>query len=381
MVRWCCTKSNRKRKPPKAPKAGGHSPAPAPVPIPPVPPPPPAPASPPPDPTPPPPPLGAWPPAVRAAGLGEVYDLRSSAGPTSPANKTPSNAPGLLPAGASLSSVLGFPVLVITQAASFERWDFSGWAVSIQAAVTVAFTDCRFQAPRDSGMQALYGGSLSGTSGVTINLVRCHVDGATNLPPTSPLASGAKPPQNLLSVNSTITASRSVFVSASKSTINCDGPGASSFSWCYFGCPAQKVYSSSNAELNTHAEVGNLAGGDVIIDHCLFDCADGAEQALSVHAETCVAGLFLFSPRVSHLDCAISNSLLLIRNLPSEYTMQGGDGDFGADLTFTNNVIQRPTRPSGGLGGHISFSGSNLSGAGNRDFDGGSLLSGAINIP
>jgi hypothetical protein len=49
----------------------------------------------------------------------------------------------------------------------------------------------------------------------------------------------------------------------------------------------------------------------------------------------------------------------------------------GADRDSESHLLGA----SGGLGGHISFSGSNLSGAGNRDFDDGSLLSGAINIP
>jgi hypothetical protein len=282
-----------------------------------------------------------------------------------------------LPAGASLSTAFGFPILVITQACNFERWDFSGWSVSIQTSnIAVSFTDCRFRAHPDSGMQALYGGGLSASSGISVMLLRCVFDGATNLPPTSPTIN-PHPPQNLLSVANAVTASRCVFVGASGATINCNGP--TSFSWCYFGCPAQKVFSSAVPELNSHAEVANISGGEVAIDHCLFDCADGAEQARSVHAETCMAGLFLWQARDQPLVGVVSNSLLLIRNLPSFYTMQADDSAHGLELTFTNNVIQRPINPLGGAGGYLAYAGSDCHGSGNLDFDSGALIAGQPN--
>lgn len=348
----------------------------------PPPPPPPVVAPPPPAPAPPvvspPPPSGSIPAGVTVAGLGDVWGLRTVAGIVNAPDKTPANSAGSLPPGSRTSSIYGFPLLVITQAASFDRWDFTGWVVSIDSGVPVSFTDCRFQAHPDSGLQALYGGSLSGVSGVSVSLLRCLLDGFTNLPPKSPAEPQPRPAVNLLSVDGALTARRSAFVRASVTTINWDGPGALDLGECYFGCPAQKIFTSAIPELNAHSEVGNMAGGIVTIDRCLVDCADHVADALASNPDAAVTGLLLWQARSRHLVGKVSNSILAIGDLPSFYAMQAGDDVHGIELTFTNNVIQK-ARYHGQKGGHLAYSGANCRGSGNRDFDTGELIAGLLN--
>lgn len=308
-----------------------------------------------------------YPASVIAAEKQEVWDLRSTAGPAvGTVFKTPLLNAGDLPAGTTLTTVGGFPAVFIASAAAFSAWDFTGYTVSINTAgIAVSFTDCKFKADPNSGLDLLYGGSLAGVSGVTVTITRCSGDGTTAIGAVSPLVS-PHPPQVLFGISGTATITRSKFVNAPHATFNCSTDHT--ITYCYFGCPAQKVFlSPTDPALNTHAEVGNVSGGHFTFDHNLIDCDDTDDTSGPV------TGLFLFQARDAAVVASVSNNILAIRGLPSNYTVQAGDDVHGVNLTFTDNLIQRATVPNGAprSGGYLAYAGTNLSGSGNIDLDTG----------
>lgn len=307
-----------------------------------------------------------YPASVIAKELQAVWDLRTATRPSSPTTKTV--GVDALPAGVSIGTLLGYPALIVTAAASLTGWDARGYTFSIQTNAAVTLSGCKIKADPNSGLSAIYSGTASGHT-PNLTLSNNYIDGATNLPPTASTTT-PHPPGNLISAAGTLTLTGNTIVNASGAVFNWDGPGVCTVTGNYFGGYGLKAFSSSNPDLNSHAEVGNLAGGTIVWSGNLIDCDDNDEAANAIGAATTQTGLFLWQPRFPPLSITMSGNIHLSRSLYMYYAVQASDP---ITVTLTDNIWQKPTAPYGAArsGGYLAYSGSGLSGSGNIDFDTG----------
>jgi hypothetical protein len=296
------------------------------------------------------PPSGTYPASVVAAGLQSVWNLRTTAGLTSTPTKTPTNS--ALPPGTTSVFEYGQNDIHITQDASFDGWDFTGYRLIIDGSPTVTFTNTKFAYP--NGDAVLDMGTTLDSESPNVTCSHCEFD-------LHDMVEFYESPIRVYG-NTTFTLNDSFLHNASRDymsvIVTTNGLHAS----------RNFIMSPGKAsQVGDHIEAIHIYGGTNYLTQNLFDVTDGA------HILGGWTGIFYTEGyHVTAKTIADRNILMGSQAARLLYEMQMGYKDnpgVTAETDLTNNVIERGTSS-----GYMGNSGGTLIMTGNRDLlTGGSI--------
>jgi hypothetical protein len=261
---------------------------------------------------------------VIAGSLQPVADLPVTNGVRNAPNKSLPAQSASLPTGAIYDASGAFPILYVTQAASFSQWDFSGVCVMEDNTIAVAYTDCYFKPP-NANVNVFGQGQNNPANNPSTTFTDCTFD----------LTGPAGYMNGLLFYSGSATFTRPKFINASVSHVRWTSSGTLTMNSPYFTSPGlNAVFGSS------HCECVIVQNGSAVLSGPLMDARAGA----GIVPAGVMTGLAFVQGREGAASLTIAGGVLIgADGVGSAYALQADSDIYGASLTVTGSSIAAGT--------------------------------------
>lgn len=261
---------------------------------------------------------------VLAGSLQAVADIPLTSGIQNTPNKSLPGNSGDLPTGAIYDASGSFPILYVTQAASFVQWDFSGVFVAEDNTIAANYTDCLFKPPYAN--VNVYG---QGQNNPAFNPLSTFTNCTFDLTGPAGYLNG------LLFYSGSATFNNARFINASVSHIRWTSPGTLTMNSPHFTSPGLNAIAGVS-----HCECVIVQNGTAIINDPLMDARGGA----GIVPAGVMTGLAFVQGREGAASLTINGGVLLgSADVGSTYAIQADSDTYGATLTVTGCSIEAGT--------------------------------------